>query len=350
MFPGAAVGIVKGSSSGRQQWQGIYGNRQLEPSPLPLINDTFFDLASLTKPLATTLALLALIDDGLLSLDATLSDLLACAVSAEKKNITLRQLLSHSSGLVAHCPYYQQLKDIPQASRKAAMLEMILAEPLMASPGTKAIYSDLGFMLLGWIVEEKSGLQLDRFVRERIYQPLALEKNLFFRSLDNSWATGKVAAATERCPWRHKVLVGEVSDDNCHVLGGVSGQAGLFGDLAAVLTLTTRLLDCWQGRASHPAFAKELLANFLKRDNSVPESSWALGFDTPSPQGSSAGRYFHPTSIGHLGFSGTSFWIDPTRDLIVVLLTNRIHPSRENSGIKEFRPRFHDAVSEVLFP
>ena len=348
VFAGASVGIVSGTVDKRQQWQGFYGNRQLIPSPLPLTEDTFYDLASLTKPLATTLAILSLINDGLLDLEAKLPELLSCSVPAAKKDITLRQLLSHSSGLAAHHPFYLQLKDLPPDSRKAAMLDLIMADPLLAQPGSKAVYSDLGFMLLGWIVEEKSGVSLDGFVRERIYRPLALEEKLFFRPLTEKWSSARNVAATEQCPWRGKVLVGEVSDDNCHVLGGVAGQAGLFGNLQAVMTLTTFLLDCWQGRARHPAFSNELLAGFLKKDGQVPGSSWALGFDTPSPQGSSAGKYFHPASVGHLGFSGTSFWIDPQRDLVVVLLTNRVHPRRDNNGIKAFRPLFHDAVIETL--
>ncbi len=348
VFPGAAVGIVCGPPGARKQWQGFYGQRQLVPQPLPLTVDTSFDLASLSKPLATTMAIMALMEDGLLSLQSTLPELLGRDVPTDKKSINLRQLLAHCSGLVGHRPYFLHLQDIALASRKEEMLHSILSESLVAAPGKKAIYSDLGFMLLGFIVAEKSGLSLDRFVREKIYQPLSLEENMFFRALEMGWPQGKVVAATEECPWRSRVLQGEVSDDNSHVLGGVAGQAGLFADLAAVLTLTTHLLDCWQDRAVHPAFANDLLKSFFTKDGTVIGSSWALGFDTPSPQGSCAGKYFHPTSVGHLGFSGTSFWIDPSRDLVVVLLSNRIHPSRDNNKIKEFRPRFHDAVIEVL--
>ena len=347
IFPGAAAGIVYGPPSARKQWHGFHGHRQLVPEPFPLTGDTFFDLASLTKPLATSLALLALLEEEFFSLDTALPELLERVVPADKQRITLRQLLSHSSGLAAHRPYYQELKELPMAGRKEEMLARILAEPLAANPGEKAIYSDLGFMLLGWIAEVKSGLRLDRLVREKIYQPIGCAENLFYRPLDKPWPVKKAVAASEDCPWRGKVLQGEVSDDNTHVLGGVAGQAGLFGDLAAVLTLVTHLLDYRQGHAAHPAFGNQLLKTFLHREG-IPGSSWALGFDTPSPQGSSAGRYFHPTSVGHLGYSGTSFWIDPSRDLVVVLLANRVHPSRENTMIKQFRPRFHDAVIEFL--
>lgn len=346
-FPGVAAGIVYGPPSNRKQWQGFLGQRQIIPESLPLTEETFFDLASLTKPLATTLALLALIEEGLFSLETPLSELLEREVPADKQQITLRQLLSHSSGLAGHRPYYQELLKIRESERKEEMQRLILAEPLVCKPGERAIYSDLGFMLLGWIVAEKSGMRLDSFVREKIYKPLSLAENLFFRPLDKPWPADKAVAATEQCSWRNKVLLGEVSDDNTHILGGVAGQAGLFGDLAAVLKLVTHLLDCWQERAVHPAFGNQLLKTFLHREG-TPESSWALGFDTPSPQGSSSGGYFHPDSIGHLGFSGTSFWVDPGRDLVVVLLSNRIHPSRENTMIQQFRPRFHDAVIDFL--
>lgn len=347
IFAGVAAGIVYGPPSARRQWQGFYGQRRIVPDPLPLTSETFFDLASLTKPLATSLAFLSLIEQDLLSLDTPLSELLERVIPVDKQNITLRQLLAHSSGLVAHRPYYQKLKEMPVAGRQEEMLARILAEPLAAKPGEKAIYSDLGFMLLGWIAEGKSGLRLDRLVKENIYQPLSCAENIFYRPLDQPWPAEKAVAATEECPWRNKVLEGEVSDDNAHVLGGVAGQAGLFGDLATVLTLVTHLLDCWQERTAHPAFGNQLLKTFLQREG-TSGSSWALGFDTPSPQGSSAGRYFHPTSVGHLGYSGTSFWIDPSRDLVVVLLSNRIHPSRQNTMIKQFRPRFHDAVIKFI--
>jgi len=327
---------------------GYCGNAVIIPEPQLLAEKTCFDLASLTKPLATTLAILALVEDGSLALGERLPQLLARKVPDEKAVITLGQLLGHSSGLIGHRPFFREIAKVEKGARSEAMLEALLAEPLVAEPGKKAVYSDLGFLLLGWIVERRSGMRLDAFVHERIYQPLGLEYSLFFRPLEEPPPPEKKFAATEACPWRDRVMYGEVSDENTYVLGGVAGQAGLFGDLESVVHLVSHLLDCWQGRARHPAFSNEALRFFLTRDASIPGSTRTLGFDTPSANDSSAGKFFHPTSIGHLGFTGTSFWIDPTRDLAIVLLSNRVHPDRANEKIKKFRPFFHNGVMESL--
>ena len=131
-------------------------------------------------------------------------------------------------------------------------------------------------------------------------------------------------------------------------MGGVCGHAGLFGDIDSVLAITALILDIWKGRKKHPNIDSDDLRKFLKRRGDIKDNSWALGFDTPSPAGSSSGRYFSPQSVGHLGFTGTSFWIDPVKDIVIVLLTNRVHPSRENDKIKKFRPWFHDKIFETL--
>jgi CubicO group peptidase (beta-lactamase class C family) len=144
------------------------------------------------------------------------------------------------------------------------------------------------------------------------------------------------------------VLRGEVGDENCWVLGGVAGHAGLFGRLGEVLDLVVAVLEIWQGRQRQPFLPQEVLKGFLEAQSQVQGSTWALGFDRPTPGSSSSGRYLSPRSVGHLGFTGTSFWIDPERDLAIVLLTNRVHPSRDNNRIKEFRPYFHDRVIELL--
>ena len=148
-------------------------------------------------------------------------------------------------------------------------------------------------------------------------------------------------AATERCPWRGRVLSGEVHDDNTFAMGGVSGHAGLFGDAESVMQVAAAWLDSYQGRAS--IFARELTERFWQRSK-VPGSTRTLGFDTPS-----AGSRLGSRSVGHTGFTGTSLWIDPDRELVVVLLTNRVHPSRENEGIKKFRMRVHDLVVDRFF-
>jgi len=143
-------------------------------------------------------------------------------------------------------------------------------------------------------------------------------------------------------------MCGEVSDENCWILEGVAGHAGLFGRIGEVLDLVAMVLEIWQGRLSHPYLPREIVKEFLEAKSRVKSSTWALGFDRPTPGSSSSGRYLSTRSVGHLGFTGTSFWIDPERDLAIVLLTNRVHPSRDNDRIKEFRPYFHDRVIELL--
>ena len=345
VFPGAAVGISVNSGSGKRSFASVWGNSSLFPRPKKMSRETLFDLASLTKPLATTLALLCLVQDKQIHLDMTLPTLLQRDVPSDKKNITLRHLLNHCSGLAAHHPFYRQLADVAEQERKNTLLNLILTDDLCWPVASKALYSDLGFILLGMIVEIQSGLALDIFVREKVMAPLGLDDRLVFNPRQKD---KKNFAATENCPWRKKVLAGEVSDDNTYAVGGVSGQAGMFGAIDSVLLLSSFLLDLWQERAAHSSFSSALLKEFLQRQHMVKESSWALGFDTPSPSGSSAGTFISPHSVGHLGFTGTSFWIDPERQLVMVLLTNRVHPSRENNLIRQFRPLFHDRIIKSL--
>ncbi|HSR36609.1 MAG TPA: serine hydrolase, partial [Desulfurivibrionaceae bacterium] len=221
----------------------------------------------------------------------------------------------------------------------------ILTEPLSYLRGSQALYSDLGFLLLGMVVEAASGKALDLLFQERIAGPLGLSETLFFNRLGAERAGSY--AATEFCPWRGRVLGGEVSDENCFALGGVAGHAGLFGTTGGVLTLVEALHDLWQGEPSPLPIDPTALQKALIRQP-VPDSTWALGFDTPSASGSTSGRFFSARSVGHLGFTGTSFWVDPEQHVMVVLLTNRVHPSRDNNRIKAFRPALHDAVMQAL--
>jgi CubicO group peptidase (beta-lactamase class C family) len=205
------------------------------------------------------------------------------------------------------------------------------------------LYSDLDFLALGLLVEACTGVALDRYVRQEIYRPLGIE-DLFFNPLDAAPAARNYAA-TERCTWRDMVLCGAVHDDNAHVLNGVAGHAGLFGTAAAVYALLESLLASYYKEALAVPFSSHLVRTFWTRARG---STWALGFDSPSRPTSSSGQYFSANSIGHLGFTGTSFWTDIERRITIVLLTNRIHPSRSNELIRIYRPRIHDAVMRDL--
>lgn len=349
VFPGAVFGISCGAPPKRQNIVRAYGHlwaagMALADQP-PMDEAVVFDLASLTKPLVTVLGILCLKHRGVVDLGDCLPDLLERPVPADKSAITLAQLLQHSSGLPAHRPYFESLRDLPADKRRDALLAMLLAEPLGARPGASAVYSDLGYILLGRIIEEKSAQTLDAFAAQWLFAPLGLDGELAFNPLSRPFFGAATRfAPTEKCPWRRRVLLGEVHDDNAHAMGGVAGHAGLFGTVGGVLALVRFLLDLCQGRASHPYLqAADFRAAVLKA-NAQAGSTWGLGFDTPSATRSSAGQLLSRRSFGHLGFTGASFWCDPERDLAVVLLSNRVHPSRHNTLIREFRPRFHDAV------
>jgi CubicO group peptidase (beta-lactamase class C family) len=211
-------------------------------------------------------------------------------------------------------------------------------------PGDKTLYSDLGFMLLEWVIEEVSGSRLDRFVGQAVYEPLGI-RDLFYIDLHREKQYEGEFAATQLCPWRGRLLTGQVDDDNAWAMGGISGHAGLFGTALAVGILLNRLLMTGGGDRYTDFFQPRIISRFLQRQSS---DGRALGFDVPTRPGSSSGRFFTDNSVGHLGFTGTSFWADLERSLVVILLTNRVHPFRFAGGIETFRPVLHDTVVQEL--
>lgn len=338
VFPGASFAISKWEEGGYKRKTDYYGYAQLNPDKKELKRDTIFDLASLTKPLSTVPLLLTLFDDYKVNIKTELRDIYP-ASPPDKAQITIGQLLSHSSGLPAYKEFFNDLVKLPPEQRKQHLLEAIFEEILLATPGEKSNYSDLGFMLLGFIIEELTGVSLAKLANDTLYSPLGLAEDLFYPSFYSKENLEYVS--TEKCPWKGIMLNGEVHDDNCRAIGGVAGHAGLFGTLHGVLSMCEQFLDQWKGRGERRAYSNELLQRILEP---VGNSGWTMGFDMVSKSGSSSGNYFSKRSVGHLGFTGTSFWIDPLRECIVVLLTNRVHPTRENWKIKEFRPVFHDLL------
>lgn len=339
IFPGAVAQV---SHRGRLLLNAACGYADLYAAE-PMGHATVFDLASLTKPLATTLAVLKLAEDGRIALNQSLVDVLPEYRGTSKKDITLAQLLNHTSGLPAHRPYYERLRKLTFRQRRAALHDLLKSEPLLVSPGLQTIYSDLGFMLLHQVVDKVTEMTIDRFVHRSFYEPLGLN-DLFFNHVTHSFRPAPYAA-TEWCPWRGCLLKGQVHDDNAWVLGGVEGHAGLFGTAASVRQLLQYLMNDYLTGTSAMGLGPAMLRLlFVARKGAFRP----MGFDRREPRGSSAGRYLSEASIGHLGFTGTSVWIDPEQALIVVLLTNRIHPCRNNERIREFRPRFHDAVAQAV--
>lgn len=364
VFPGAVALVAR---AGKVDFLEHVGHRSLIPEPIPIAIDTIFDLASLTKPLATTLCIMKLVDEGKILPDQSLKETLPNTDLRDKGNLTLRLLLSHSAGLVDWKPFYERLMDYPLQDRKKLLREWVIEEPFAFEPGKGNLYSDLGFMLLEWVIEKQTRRTLAQCAHECFYGPLGLKRTFFRgtsgegRSLDSrlrgndtntidgissSYPKGEFAA-TEDCPWRKRVLQGEVHDDNAWVLGGYSGHAGLFSNAEEVYVIANMLREHYSGMR-RDFFKPETVREFFRRQDIVKGSDWTLGWDTRAPEGSSAGKHFSRESVGHTGFTGTSIWMDLEKDVIAIFLTNRVHPSRDNYKIKRFRPLVHDAIMEEL--
>jgi len=339
IFPGAVIAV---SLKGKIALHKAFGQADIFAKQA-MTAETFFDLASLTKPLATAPAIMALEHAQKLELDQPIVELLPGLDGSGKEKITVRQLLDHTSGLPDWRPWFLELMKVPGEQRNARLQELLIAEPLDAKPGKQTVYSDLGFMLLALLIEEQSGQRLDRYVNAEVYGPLNIE-DLFY--LDR-WSVAPPVerfAATQLCPWRNRLLKGQVDDDNTWAMGGIGGQAGLFGTAVEVCALMEALLLANGGTDLSGPFSSETICRYFERSS----DGRALGFDVPTRPGSSSGQYFSDSSVGHLGFTGTSFWADPERGLVVVLLTNRVHPFRFNEGIRSFRPKLHDMVIKEL--
>ncbi len=339
VFPGAVMLIQKGRTP---LYHCAFGVANLQ-SKTAVTTETVFDLASLTKPLATALAVLLLVQDGRLTLCQPISSILHELEGTAKEKIQIRHLLLHTSGLPAHRPYYKALLSKSRAVRRGELNDLLAAEPLTCGVGEKVVYSDIGFMFLRRVVETVSGMRLDRFVAERIYHPFGVSPLFYIDpSLDYS---GWHFAATQWCPWRKCFPEGEVSDENAYAAGGIDGHAGLFGAAKAVGDILGELMAVYQGRPNNGLFQHQLLKQFLERDEM---SARAFGFDTPTLGASSSGACFSEKTVGHLGYTGTSFWSDLERSVSIILLTNRVHPSAENESIRKFRPVVHDAAMMCL--
>lgn len=340
----------------------------------PLDPDDVFDLASLTKVLATTGLTAQLAAEGRLNLGAPAARYLPAFASAGKEGVTVHHLLAHSSGLPAWRPYHEavareraaQAAFLPPADRpppevlqlafaggRALVAHAVCAEPLEAPPGTRALYSDVGFMALGLLLEKVGGAGLSELARSRLFHPLGLRSTFFLDGTDpavaRANADGRTFLPTGACPHRHEINQGAVNDDNAWAMGGVAGHAGLFSTAEDVAAVGQAWLEALSGRSSViPADAAWV---FARRDP-TPGSDRALGWDTPGPMSALGDRLGRGPrgAIGHLGYTGTSLWIDLDAELVCVLLTNHTHPSgvSRRELIRDLRRRFHDAVGEAM--
>jgi CubicO group peptidase (beta-lactamase class C family) len=351
--PGVVVCVA---SRGQVIWHWAYGAAALTPEYRPMQRDTLFDIASLTKVVATTSLLLLAHHEGVYHLDDALQHFYPQTHGTPLGSATVRQLLAHTGGLAAWAPLYQALlPDGPACHttssavvRRHQAIQKILQEPLAYPPGSQMLYSDLGFILLADIAEMCYKQPLDRLFQERVARPLGLHCT-GYRPLDGPSSLPVLPtayAATEACPWRARVLAGEVHDENAWAMGGVSGHAGLFATAEDLWRFAYALLETAAGQRDWLPAA--LLLESWQRHATPPGTTRALGWDTPTPGRSSSGDYFSEQSIGHLGFTGCSLWIDLARQVTVILCTNRVHPSRQSTGITRLRPAVHNLVMRAL--
>jgi serine-type D-Ala-D-Ala carboxypeptidase len=326
----APAAVIEVGSTEGVTWSYVTGRLTPEPGSAAASTDTVFDLASLTKVIVTTSLAMRMVHDGRLAPHERVGARLAAWRGRDRAHVTVRDLLEHCAGLTAWLPLFR-------SGEGRAAIEPVIAElPLEYDPWTASVYSDLGFLLLGFLLEDAAGARLDRQA-----EALLEDEELRFRP-PVAWRSR--TAPTEFDAWRGRRSVGDVHDENAWALGGVAGHAGLFGTARAVgrfarLVLATRHRPTRLG-------SPETLRRFTTR-STVPRSSRALGWDTMLPT-SSCGSRLSPAAFGHTGFTGTSLWIDPALDTYVVLLTNRVYATRDDDRIRTLRPRVHDRVIDDL--
>lgn len=304
--------------------------------------DTLYDLASLTKVVVTTTLSMIFTERGLLDLESPVSSYIPEFRGEGKDRVLVEDLLAHSGGLLWWTDLYKRYEGKAPSEAKRGYLDAICELPLDYPPRAKSVYSDLGVLLLGEILERITGQDLETLAKEEIFEPLGMAESLY---RPGPTLIARIAP-TERDPWRGRVVRGEVHDENAYGLGGVAPHAGVFSTARSLGRFAQMMLNggAYNG---HRILNEETIARFTRRANLVPGSSRALGWDTPS-EPSASGSLFSANSYGHTGFTGTSLWIDPARQLFVILLTNRVYPTRENQKIFALRPALHDAVQKAI--
>jgi len=331
-FPGAQLAIIQ---KGEVIFDASFG-RQTYDENSPAIDDaTIFDLASLTKVLATTAAVMRLIDQGKLHLDDRIAKYIPAFDDGEKQEITVQHVLTHTSGMQP----FRKLYDVCSTPEQA--LDTIYHSALVSKPGDSVIYSDLGMITLAKVVEKVSGKPLDVFMHDEFYAPLRMDNTMF----NPPQEMRSHAAPTEiDTVWRMRLVQGTVHDERAELLGGVAGHAGLFSTASDIPRF---MLMMNGGELDGKRYLNESTIRLFTQRSSG-DGTRALGWDTRSEHGSSSGDFFSPTSYGHTGFTGTSIWVDPERSVCVIFLTNRVYPTRGNRKIYEVRPALHNAIMNEL--
>ena len=315
------------------------GRFTYDPASPEVTTASIFDLASLTKVVATTAMAMILYERGLLDLEAPVTAIVPEFAGASddhdsrRREITLRMLLAHSSGL----PAYEKL--FLRAKTREDLLQAAFTTPLATAPGARAEYSDIGFIILGVVLERLADESLDVSCQREIFGPLGMTHTTFNPA---SALRDSIPPTADDRTFRHRIIQGEVQDENASVLGGIAGHAGLFSTAEDLAIFAHSVLN-----GGYPILRSSTIELFSRRESAPEGTSRALGWDTPSAP-SQSGKYFSLRSFGHLGYTGTSLWIDPERQLSISLLTNRTWPDCQKQAIKQLRPTFHDAVIEAL--
>jgi CubicO group peptidase (beta-lactamase class C family) len=344
VFPGAVCLVTKG---GERVFSQAVGLKSAESSPVGL--ETVYDVAGLTTGIVTTTILLKLIEEGKLSLSDKVSRFLQGFGVLGKSKVTVFQLLNHSSGLPAWSPFFEDIIKENAGPRLGIMTsrsarDYVYAEiqrlPLKYDPGTKTLYSDLGIMLLGSIIELLTGMSLDRAAQKYVFAPLQMKSTGYIdlsmvRRRGIHPVTDSIAA-TEECSWRKRVLCGEVHDDNAWAMGGIAAHAGVFTNAPDLSRFTNELLKVLKGSSNF--ISPRLLREAWSPTD--PNSPYRFGWEIPSKENGLAGIGFSDSTVGMNGFTGCSMWLDPAKDLSIILLTNRVYPSRNNKKINQFRVDF----------
>lgn len=366
VFPAADLLVAKNHEI---LYQNHYGDAR---------SGTTFDTSSLTKPISTAHLAMILMGEDSLKPDQTLSHWFEYAKQEEHKQITVEMLMNHRSGLPAWRPFYRELPSalIGTQEGKEFIINACLNESLQSKPGEVTNYSDLGYMLLGAIVEKAAKAPLDELFAKLIAKPLGLKDSFYIRNTGDELRTTsrrtdthpnqhvptgpkpsaaadeghhKRFAATEDCPWRGRVIHGQVHDQNAYAMGGVAGHAGLFSTSLDIHLFIKNFMESFDGEGLIKRETLNLI--FPVQDGLISPPTQGVfvgGWDTPFERNSAAGSYMSRHTIGHLGYTGCSVWIDQKQDVWIILLTNRIHPSTTNEKIKAFRPHIHDLIYNAI--
>jgi CubicO group peptidase (beta-lactamase class C family) len=334
VFPGA-VALV--GYKGEKVFEKAYGKFTYSPDAKVMTTDAIFDLASVTKVIGTTSAAMILVDEGKLNLDEKVAAYLPEFGNNGKENVTIRNILLHNTGLPAFKRYYLTMQTGEQ------LINDIMNCELDNPPGAKYVYSDLGMITLQKVIERITGKGIDKFLSEKLFKPLGMNDS-YYAPPDE---------VIERCVptelddyWRHELVKGKVHDENAYMLGGVAGHAGLFSTADDISKVMFTLLNDGKYNGEQ-IFDPELIKNWTTKQSE--QSTRGIGWDTIDLEGySSAGHKLSKNSFGHTGFTGTSVWADKDEDLFIILLTNRVYPTRKNRKISQFRPVFHSTIYDIL--